>query len=235
MEDKILIKDIVSQCLKYFEDNCYTKSRIARYTEYWRDGIIPFLQEQGSEYLTDQLAQAYLETCVHDGSVRHQEREMMRSVHVLVDLWHSDKVSRRYYTAVEHELTGQIGNVMEEFITHMRNLRRGNSTLASYRLYLHDFLCFLQDNNVMQLSEISEWHVVKYAKAQKENRVNKISALRMLFKYWKSKALIGYDLEETFAGSALKRHERTPSFYSTEEVKRNVLCKAFHKMSLPLS
>ena len=86
MEDKILINDIVSQCLKYFEDNCYTKCRIARYKEYWRKGIIPFLQEQGSEFLTDQLAEAYLETCTHDGSVRHQEREMMRSVQVLVEL-----------------------------------------------------------------------------------------------------------------------------------------------------
>lgn len=59
---------------------------------------------------------------------------------------------------------------------------------------------------------------MRYAKAQKESRVNKVSALRMLFKYWKSMGAIGYDLEETFAGAAIKRHERTPSFYSTEEV-----------------
>lgn len=218
MEDKILINDIVSQCLKYFEDNCYTKCRIARYKEYWRKGIIPFLQEHGSEFLTDNLAQAYLETCTHDGSVRHQEREMMRSVQVLVELWHIGKISRRYYTPAKHELTGQIGRAMEKFMAHLRNLRRGKSTLASYQLYLHDFLYFLQNNNVMQLSEISEWHVVRYAKAQKESRVNKVSALRMLFKYWKSMGAIGYDLEETFAGAAIKRHERTPSFYSTEEV-----------------
>lgn len=56
----------------------------------------------------------------------------------------------------------------------------------------------------MQLSEISEWHVVRYAKAQKESRVNKVSALRMLFKYWKSMGAIGYDLEETFAVQPLK-------------------------------
>lgn len=150
------------------------------------------------------LHQAYLETCTHDGSVRHQEREMMRSVQVLVELWHSGKISRRYYTPAKHELTGQIGRAMEKFMTHLRNLRQGKSTLASYQLYLHDFLYFLQDNNVMQLSEISEWHVVRYAKAQKESRVNKVSALRMLFKYWKSMGAIGYDLEETLPVQPLK-------------------------------
>ncbi len=218
MENKILIKDIVTQCLTYLEDNCYTRSRINHYKWYWNNGILPFLEERKAEHLTDALAAEYLESCVKDGIVRYQEREMMRSVKMLVELWHEGKISRRYCATVNHELTGPIGKAMEDFITHMRDLRRSESTLNNYRRSLHDFLFYLEDNKVKELDEIAEWHVMKFAAAQKTGKRDKIGSLRMLFKHWKETGVIGYDLEEAFAGSAPKGHERIPSFYSQEEV-----------------
>ncbi len=220
MEDKILIDDIVSRCLKYFTDNCYTIPRIKRYQEYWKSGIIAFLKTRGTNYLTDALVQEFLETCVKDGTVRHQEREMMRSVYVLSDLWHKGKISYRNYIPAQHNLTGPIGEAMEVFITHMCNLRRGISTLRSYRLYLHNFASYLQTNDIRKVSEITESHVMRYVIAQDSNRANIVSALRMLFRYWKETGVTEYDLEEAFAGTAIKKKEKIPSFYTEEEVMR---------------
>ncbi len=218
MENKILINDIVTRCLRYLEDNCYTRSRIDRYKWYWHHGILPFLKNHKEEHLTDALAAEYLESCVKDGTVRHQDREMMRSVKILVELWHTGKISRLYYKAVNLELTGPIGKAMENFIAHMCDLRRSESTISSYRRNLHDFLRYLEDNGVNELGEIAEWHVMKFIAAQETGKVGKISILRMLFKHWKETGVIDYDLEESFAGYAPKKHERIPSFYSQEEV-----------------
>ena len=77
------IKELIAKCTNYLENAAYTKNRIDKYKGYWRCGIIPFMELMALEDYTPDVGEAFMETCNYNGEVRHQEREMMRSVSIL--------------------------------------------------------------------------------------------------------------------------------------------------------
>lgn len=212
------INKLICQCLDFFQENNYTPSRIGVYKSLWKNGIVRHMEVNGIKAYTPVIGAEYLSTCHHNGYVRHQEREKIRSVHVLDDMLNLGRIRKRCVTQVCHRLDGELGFEMEKLITHLTNLRRSYTTIKDYRLYLSEFLQYLGNAGVHKLSEISEHHIVTFVLAHPTNKVNIVSALRILFRYWEEENILVKDFSFFFESFKVRKKERIPSFYTTDEV-----------------
>ena len=212
------IQKLIDQCLAFFQENNYTPNRIGVYKTLWKLGIVQFMGAKELTVYTPEIGAAFASTCHHKGTVRPQERDKIRSVQVLDDMLILGHIRKRCFTPVYHRLDGELGLEMEKLVTHMTNLRRSATTIGDYRLYLSDFLHYLRFAGVHHLNEIAEHHIVSFVLAHPTNKVCIVSALRVLFRFWKEEHILDKDFNKFFEAFKVRKTERIPSFYSTNEV-----------------
>lgn len=153
------IQKLICQCLDFFQENNYTPNRIGVYKTLWKHGIVQYMEAKGFTVYTPEIGAAFTSTCHHNGTVRPQEREKIRSIQILDDMLNLGHIRKRCFTPVYHRLDGELGLEMEKLVTHMTNLRRSATTIGDYRLYLSEFLQHLENAGVHHLSEIAEHHI----------------------------------------------------------------------------
>lgn len=127
----------------------------------------------------------FISTCHFNGTIRPQEREKIRSVQVLDDMLLLGRIRKRCLAPVYHVLDGAVGQEMEKLITHLANLRRSETTIKGYRLYLSEFLTHLNASGVKSVREIADKHILTFVSSHPTNKVSVVSALRVLFHFWK--------------------------------------------------
>ncbi len=215
---ELKIQNLMARCIKYSQDNCYTESRISKYKSLWRTGIVRYLTEHDIDTYTFSVGVDFKSTCYYNGEVRPQEREKVRSIQVLDDMLSLGYIRKRCFTPIFHALDGTIGHEMEKLITHLTNLRRSQTTIKYYRLYLSEFLTHLTVNNIKTVNEIAEKHILTFISSHPTSKVNIISALRVLFRFWKENSIIDGRFDDLFDTYKVRKKERIPSFYTTTEV-----------------
>ena len=218
--EEVKILELTERCIKYFQEHNYTESRISRYKSLWRNGIIRYMSQRGIESYSPAVGADFVQTCHFNGTIRPQEREKIRSVQVLDDLMKLGCVRKRCFTPVFHALDGEIGADMEKFVSHMANLRRSKSTIGSYRLYLSDFLAHLGSRGAVRTADISEGDILTFVSSHPSDKVNIVSALRVLFRFWKEERITDSRFDELFDTYKTHRKERLPSFFTSGEVMR---------------
>jgi site-specific recombinase XerD len=212
------IKELIDQCLKFFQENNYTSGRIKVYESLWRNGIIKFMSSRGENLYNESVGADFIETCVYEGTVRHQEREKIRSVKVLDDMLNLGYIRKRCHEPVEHVLDGEIGESMLIFIRHLEGLRRSATTIRDYKLYLSEFLQHLNAMGVYHVKDIGENHVVAHLASLSVSQVSVTSAIRNLFRFWHETLVIDHDFSQLLKCFQFSKKTRIPSFYSREEV-----------------
>ncbi len=212
------IQTLIGQCIAFFQENNYSRNRIGVYKTLWRHGIVPFMEARGLRKYQTSVGAMYIETCHRNGTVRQQEREKIRSIQVLDDMLLTGHIRKRCLTPVYHRLDGELGKDMEKLIQHLTNLRRSRTTIGDYRLYLSEFLHHLESEGVRHKENIAENHIVSFVLAHPTNKVNIVSALRVLFRFWKEEGLLERDFSQFFESFRVRHPERVPSFFTKEEV-----------------
>ena len=218
--EEIKISELTDQCVKFFQEHCYTERRISKYRSLWRTGIIRYMSQKGIESYSQSVGADYVSTCHFHGTIRPQEREKIRSVQVLDDMMVLGYIRKRCITPIFHALDGEIGMEMEKLITHLANLRRSVVTIKDYRLYLSEFLLHLNSRNVIHVSDITENDILTFVSSHPTNKVNIVSALRVLFRFWKEEHVTDSRFDDLFDTYKTHRRERIPSYFSAEEVAR---------------
>ena len=219
MEEKD-IQQLIGQCVAFFQENNYTKDRICVYKTLWKRGIVPFMEARGLKVYNPNIGAMFIDTCHHNGTVRPQEREKIRSVQELDDMLLTGIIRTRCITPVFHRLDGEIGQEMEKLVQHLTDLRRSAVTIGDYRLYLSEFLHHLGTEGVRHKEEIAERHIVSFVLSHPTNKVNIVSALRVLFRFWKEEHILERDFNQFFESFRVRHPERVPSFFTKEEVMR---------------
>ena len=210
----------MEQCIAFFQEKNYTKNRIGVYKNLWKSGIVPFMEAQGLKVYNPSIGAMFIDTCHYNGTVRPQEREKIRSIQVLDDMLLTGFIRKRCFTPVFHRLDGEIGQEMEKLIQHLTNLRRSSVTISDYRLYLSEFLHHLGTEGVRHKDEIAEKHIVSFVLSHPTNKVNIVSALRVLFRFWKEEHILSRDFDQFFESFRVRHPERIPSFFTKDEVMR---------------
>ncbi len=218
--EELKITELTERCIKYFQEHCYTENRISKYRSLWRTGIIRYMSEKGIESYSPSVGADFVSTCHFNGTIRHQEREKIRSVQVLDDMICLGHIRKRCFTPVVHTLDGEIGAEMEKLITHIANLRRSMTTIKDYRLYLSELLVHLNTRRVFRVSDISENDILTFVSSHPTNKVNIVSALRVLFRFWKEEHITDGRFDDLFDTYKIRKREKLPSYFSAEEVMR---------------
>jgi len=212
------IQKLICQCLDFFQENNYTPNRIGVYKTLWKHGIVQYMEAKGLTVYTPEIGAAFTSTCHLNGTVRPQEREKIRSIQVLDDMLNLGHIRKRCFTPVYHRLDGELGLEMEKLVTHITNLRRSATTIGDYRLYLNEFLQHIENSGIHHLSEIAEHHIVSFVLAHPTNKINIVSVLRVLFRFWKEEHILVKDFSKFFETFKVRKTERLPSFYTANEV-----------------
>ena len=218
--EEVNILELTERCIKYFQRQCYTRNRITVYKSLWRNGIISYMSQKGIESYSPSVGAEFVSTCHFHGTIRPQEREKIRSIQVLDDMLKLGYIRKRCFTPVFHALDGEVGAEMEKLITHLTNLRRSMVTIKDYRLYLSEFLMHLNERNVKHVSAITEKDILTFVSSHPTNKVNIVSALRVLFRFWREEHIVDDRFEELFDTYKTHKPERIPSYFAANEVMR---------------
>ena len=218
--EEVKILELTERCIKYFQKQCYTRNRITVYKSLWRNGIISYMSQKGIESYSPSVGAEFVSTCHFHGTIRPQEREKIRSIQVLDDMLKLGYIRKRCFTPVFHALDGEVGAEMEKLITHLTNLRRNMVTIKDYRLYLSEFLMHLNERNVKHVSAITEKDILTFVSSHPTNKVNIVSALRVLFRFWREEHIVDDRFEELFDTYKTHKPERIPSYFTANEVMR---------------
>jgi site-specific recombinase XerD len=190
------------------------------YKSLWRNGIISYMSQKGIESYSPSVGAEFVSTCHFHGTIRPQEREKIRSIQVLDDMLKLGYIRKRCFTPVFHALDGEVGAEMEKLTTHLTNLRRSMVTIKDYRLYLSEFLMHLNERNVKHVSAITEKDILTFVSSHPTNKVNIVSALRVLFRFWREEHIVDDRFEELFDTYKTHKPERIPSYFAANEVMR---------------
>ena len=218
--EEVKILELTERCIKYFQKQCYTRNRITVYKSLWRNGIISYMSQKGIESYSPSVGAEFVSTCHFHGTIRPQEREKIRSIQVLDDMLKLGYIRKRCFTPVFHALDGEVGAEMEKLITHLTNLRRSMVTIKDYRLYLSEFLMHLNERNVKHVSAITEKDILTFVSSHPTNKVNIVSAPRVLFRFWREEHIVDDRFEELFDTYKTHKPERIPSYFTANEVMR---------------
>ena len=218
--EEVNILELTERCIKYFQRQRYTRNRITVYKSLWRNGIIRYMSQKGIESYSPSVGAEFVSTCHFHGTIRPQEREKIRSIQVLDDMLKLGYIRKRCFTPVFHALDGEVGAEMEKLITHLTNLRRSMVTIKDYRLYLSEFLMHLNERNVKHVPAITEKDILTFVSSHPTNKVNIVSALRVLFRFWREEHIVDDRFEELFDTYKTHKPERIPSYFTANEVMR---------------
>jgi site-specific recombinase XerD len=172
------------------------------------------------EYYSPSVGAGFVSTCHFNSTIRPQERERIRSIQVLDDMMELGYIRKRCITPVYHALDGEIGMEMEKLVAHLAKLRRSKSTIGIYRLHLSEFLAHLESRGTEHVTDIRESDILTFVSAHPSDKVNIVSTLRVLFRFWKEEHVVDSRFDELFDTYKVHRKERIPSFFTAEEVMR---------------
>jgi integrase len=210
---------LTNDCLDYFNRNCFTQDRIDDYTSMWKKGILACMQEKNLTEYTAERGEEFIHSFIREGYVSTRERDYIRSVEALTEFMNFGYVrNRRTHLPVEYPLDGEIGRQMRTLIAHLQTLRRSRTTIHDYELYLHRFLTFLKHERVYTVSSISERHILKFVSTMENNKINIVSCLRVLFRFWHEQRIITERFHALLDKYKWIKHEKIPSFYRAAEI-----------------
>jgi len=212
------INQLIQHCLQFFSNNCYTQSRIDKYRSLWKYGILQYMKVKNLTLYTPSLGHEFITDCIPIENVRHDEREKIRSIQVLNDYLNLGYIRKRSVTPITHPLDGEIGLQMQKLINHLRSLRRSSVTIKDYQLYLNSFLVYLNRSGIYTLKEITERHVLEFVSTTMNNKINVVSCLRVLFRFWFENHITDTDFEYVLKSYKWVKHEKVPSFFTIDEV-----------------
>lgn len=214
------INELIECCVSYFTNACYTRQRIYKYKSLWNSGILKFMAEKAETIYSPDVGKDFVREKVSKENIGHEERERIRSIQVLDDYLNLGYIRKRVFVLVRHALDGEVGSQMQKLINHLRNLRRSEITVRDYELYFSYFLKYLNHANVVSVEAISEYHILKFISTRENNKVNIVSSLRVLFRYWFDNHIIHTDKEQVLKNYKWTKKERIPSFYTSGEVAK---------------
>lgn len=218
MEREII--QLIQDCMLFFSSNCYTQHRIDKYRSLWKYGILRYMKEKNLSLYSPSLGQEYVSDCIPCDNLRHDDREKIRSIQVLDDYLNLGYIRKRTMAPVKHPLYGEIGSQMQKLIDYLHSLRRSSITIKDYELYLNRFLVYLNRSGVYSLNEIRERHILAFISTSENNKVNVVSSLRVLFRFWTENHITDMDFfEEILKSYKWVKREKIPSFFPVNDVR----------------
>jgi site-specific recombinase XerD len=226
-EDQNKQRSIVSLVNDFLE---YLKVRTSdltflNYTRRLKD-IIIFFENHNIDLYCPETYDQYVKNFTEEYSYRIKNiqniNRQIRVAYTLLEFKETGKISYRRLGSTK-ELTGNIGKIMEDFITFRQTENLKKRTIESYTKILYVFNNFLSSNNIYEIKEINTNHIFKFIKfvtVKKSDPRNTVLLVKSFLKYVYENGLIDIDLTYIIPKGCLKNNKKLPSLYSQEEIEK---------------
>ena len=215
------LQHLISRCEAFLRDTRYAAISIRNHIRRWNSGIAQYLRSKGLDDYSPPLGDEYL--CSIQALGIYTEgtvNEYRRSVRMLNDMLLLGHIRRSSKVPVKYDFSGEIGMEMLKFIDSQRRLRRAEKTIVHHQRNLSYFLEYLvQGKALAHPMEITEGDIVSYIGVC-SNKVSARYSIRMLMSFWHEHGVVSNDFDEFFRAFKVRRKERIPSFYPSEDVEK---------------
>lgn len=212
------IKFLIRDCVAYLREEGYSEPRIADYQRLWHDGIEEYMNKNSLLNYNTAIGEDFL------GSIPVMSdsymRTIRRNVHVLTDFLSYKKVRKRIMQYVNHELSGEIGEVSFEFIASQAKLRRSKLTLNEHQRILSYFINHLILRSVNHVSDISEDDVITFISSAQNCKDKYLNTARLFCRFLYEQKYIDRNVEYVIGKNNYPQREKLPSVYDADEIKQ---------------
>ena len=126
-------------------------------------------------YYDPTVGEEYIRSNIAGSIVSPYQRDIIRSINVLSEFQQKGTISKRHCNPVKHELYGQIGQLMDRFLLHLKSLWRCETTISDHRLYLSRFLTYLNSRGISAIEEVRQEHLLSFVSTQTNNQIGIVS------------------------------------------------------------
>lgn len=217
------IKDAVQKFTSYVSENYSSKS-----TPYYKEVLEGLAQyANGDERNPTDVIASYYKIVTGKPAFQRPETKWLRLkarvIFMLLDIVNGNELKRIYtYNATEY--SGVFVSQLASFTDWQREIGNSNGTIREKRIYICEFLRFLEDKGVASPKQITVNHILSYLQYREKvsagNKWHVAYALRSFLTSPIIRDELDFAPEPLLCGFRQKPNNRLKSFYAPDELKK---------------
>lgn len=228
-QNSISLNDVSDGLLNYLKLLMYSDTRI----KFYHRGITlitDFMKKNEWVEYSSNVCSHYV-TSILEGntyeSVSRIKKDFIRVATVLLEYQTTGAVNYRSANKCL-ALSGEIGNIIEDFLEyrHRRNFSR--DTIGANRIYLYRFHIFLETHGIDTISQLSQPTLLKFINSlafySKGTIHCTLCSLRMFLRYLNEIEILEKDLSYLVPKDNYKKEAKLPTTYTKDEIKLMLAC-----------
>lgn len=222
---KQTIDELINLFSDYLRSIHRSDSTIHYYNRRWQK-VKVFMALHKINYFDKSVSDRFLISTLGEYNyklLRYSGKDLVNRIEALHEFQETGKVLKGSQRNPPKIFNGEIGVAMNNYITNRQaSLKLGKGTIHSYHLYLHRFLIYLNQNNVIGLNEISESNILSFIQSLNPHllatKALALGILKGFLNHLFREALIEIDYSVIIPKVNYDKQPKLPSVFSKEEV-----------------
>ena len=223
---KQTIDELTEDFLLYLRSIKRSEGTIRRYLTAW-ERLKAYMALHKHKIYTPKIGEAFLISEL--GTYRYEDLPLSKQNYVskieaLVDFQNTGKVLLGMRKKTPKEFNGAIGKAMQVFIDfRKRNYCLSPVTINNYEIYLHSFLCFLNDRRIRSANRINHAEYLQFITqldtSKPAARHVALYILRNFALFLYQNGLVAKDYSGVIPSDNYKQQSRLPSTFTKDEIE----------------
>lgn len=222
MQQKFDFSSVRLRALEYLkEERKYHAGSCRRYSNHWSH-IRKYMEVQQLTLISSQVCQDFLLN-LHNKrqytELSTREKEWVKAARVLAEFIETGEIRKRVR---KFPLDGLIGILMKGFLEVKQAKRLSKLRMEKIESHLSKFNIWLSINDVREIKEIEQKHIVGFIKSLDPNKkaliCGTLSDVKNFFQYCYEQSLITINLAAFIPKVNYDSKSKIPSYYTEEEI-----------------
>lgn len=226
MQESITIEELKEKVICYLQKVGYSDTRIAQHQSAWQK-LINYMSTHNTKIYNATIADSFIYFLLAGrkyDSISRWEKDIIMCTNRLTEYMETGTVKYRR-TKKFYELNGPIGFTMQNYLIFKRESGISRETVDEISRYLHQFLCYLTDNNINDVQEINRQILVEYTVFRngfqsQYTRHRMLGVLKGYLRYLYENSKVSDDFSKTLPKDKFVKQPKLPSTYTSEEIQK---------------
>jgi site-specific recombinase XerD len=213
------------ELINYLVTLQYSKGRLKTYKKCLIT-LKQFLERNNLREFNSESLEAFINYLMAKTEYKYLARlkkDEIRVANVLMEYTMTGTISFRTKTK-QYQLTGEIGEVIMEYLNVGRNKNLSESTIDGYRLYLSRFHKYLIDLNFSKINQVNKDTLRKFINTlvlySPSTRHCTLSTVRGFMRFLKTSDYLEMDLSPFIPKDNYKQNAKLPTTYTQSEIEK---------------
>jgi len=235
METKGRVLSVLTEeVIAYLRKLSYSDSRISQYRSAWQR-LSVFMKDNNLQYYSAIAGESFIYYLIGDrtyDTLDRWEKDIIQCTNVLTEFLETVSIQFRRIQKFR-ELKGPIGDTMTKYLAYRKSLCIAQETINQYRLHLHRFLNYLNENGIYSISSVNQQHIMNFISQlgfyTPDTRHRMLTVVRGYFRYLYDHNYTEMDYSYSIPKDNYKKQAKLPTVYSKDEVEE--MLKAIDRSS----